>query len=224
MLKEKRNPRDWEIGDTFYYQINNPDVNIDKRYFIFIKVGNLDKEPIFRVKITEGNTLLRTNKELERLEYIKTMVITWEDRFIPFDGHISDEELIMERNKIKFYPDEFGFLHEYLINISIRTRRNVPKDWDYLGNFALTPPQDEYIPFSPYNIRGCLWITAKEELVRDYYRYNKRDINFYNKKIASERRKYDEGFMRMAISLHVKNPLIVEKLMKIVTTIDRDDK
>ena len=37
MIKTKKNPNKWEIGDAFYYQINNYNEELDGKYIIFIK-------------------------------------------------------------------------------------------------------------------------------------------------------------------------------------------
>lgn len=188
-----RQYKKWKVGDTFAYKIKN-DERYKGRYIILIRYENLEWEPVnnnysFRAKLTIDDTLLKTNEELEKLEYIKPRVTLYSDRFLPFSGLISDEKLIKERSKVKFYPDEWGMLDVYTFDIYFsRKYLNILNEFIYLGNYNLKGPEKEYIPFSRYNA-GFYSIERIENILEDYERYNLKKSWIYedeNKKSIEE--------------------------------------
>ena len=87
-MKDKSNPWNWEIGDTFYLKLEGlEDEEFNNRYLIFIKIDNYEYRvhglPIFYVKITKNDTLPKTKEEIDDLEFIQTSFVLWEERFKP---------------------------------------------------------------------------------------------------------------------------------------------
>ena len=87
-MKDKTNPWNWEIGDTFYLKLEGlEDEEFNNRYLIFIKMGEEEYRvhglPVFYVKITKNDVLPKTKEEIDRLEFVQTSVEFWENRFKP---------------------------------------------------------------------------------------------------------------------------------------------
>lgn len=217
MLKEKENPKKWEIGDTFYYKIENYSEELDGRYMLFIKADIYNDIPSFRVKVTPYNKLPKTKEELELLGYARLQTRLWEQRFSPLNGKLSIEKLIEERNKVKFYPDENGILYIYQVMINITSRKHIPKEWEYLGNFNLSLPIDEYIPFQKFDIWGFIWNYGSKYLLDKYVRYNGSNRDYIE--IAKKRRRQEQEVIRCTLSYFNKNIEEVDKIMDIITTL-----
>lgn len=188
-----RQYKKWKVGDTFAYKIKN-DERYKGRYIILIRYENPEWEPVnnnysFRAKLTIDGALPETKEELEKLEYIEPRVTHYSNRFLPFSGLIPDEELIKERSKVKFYPDEYGLLDVYTFDIYFsRKYLNILNEFIYLGNYNLKNPEKEYIPFDRNNA-GYYLIERIENILEDYERYNLKKSPLYvdeNKKSIEE--------------------------------------
>lgn len=213
-----------ENGDTFYYQINNYSKELDGRYMIFIATGDRTIQPTFRVKVTSNNKLPQTQIELENLKYARIETRIWEKRFFPLSGKCSTKELIKERSKTKFFPDENGILYIYQVGISGKTIRSVPEEWNYLGKFELSVPSDEYIPFEKLDIWGFIWDYRKEygrnafkSFIDRYLRYNGKSKDYIE--LIKKNRKQEQQIIRTIIAYCDKNEKDIDKIMDIITTI-----
>lgn len=181
----------WVKGDTFALKIKDNRDYKDK-YLLFIKYDNpswdIDKNVFsFRAKITNDNYLPSNKEQIDNLEYIQTSHTFYCKRFFPFSGLISNEELIKERSKVKFYPDENGYLDIYIFNICFQ-RKNLfyLDDFIYLGNFDLLEPNHEYVPFHKYNRTEFNFLsTLEERLLKCYEDYNLKKSPIYSKEILS---------------------------------------
>lgn len=186
MIKEKESPKNWLINDTFYLKITNNEM-YNGKYLIFNKVGERKSAgktpfPVFRAKITNDERLPKTKEELEKLEYVITRLTLWEERFIPYSSRSKEqlEQEKEEKSKTAFYPDEFGNLNNYLFSLMLVRKSKVPSDLKYLGNFELTPPKDEYIPFTEFNINLFLPEKLQKGIIKGYELYNKRKSLLYD--------------------------------------------
>lgn len=207
MKDEKKDPKTWEVGDTFALEINNPSNPVyDGKYFIFIKANernwlNNKKIPIFRIKITPNKILPKTREEIEELEYVQTWLVLWEERFLPLMSWPEMESELERRKNMTYYPDEFGYLSQYLITIVVTLKRQVPENFQYLGNYMISPPKDEYIPFDMVNT-GCeSFKNITSVLVADYIRYNKKDPSIYNMEHAQRIRRIAKEVHEGAIEI-----------------------
>ena len=218
MVKEKQNPKEWEIGDTFYYQDKDYNKELNCKYIIFIKSGIVNNVPLFRVKVTKDSKLPRTIEELESIDYARTGLVIWESRFLPLGGNIPDRQLIIERNKVKFYPDENGFLYIYQVSIDIKSKRSIPKEWGYLGKFDLSLPKDEFIPFSLGSIWGFIWNIGKNWFFDRLLMYNSEKKE--NIELGKKRRVQETGAMKLILSYNSRNSKDeVDELMDIITAV-----
>lgn len=101
-------------------------------------------------------------------------------RFHPFVGIEDLNALFNERSKVEFFPDEYGYLYEYQIGIVFTTRRTVPDEFEYLGNFNVSKPKDEYVPFSEINIDTVYWKSFFDKVEKSYNDYNLGNSDIYN--------------------------------------------
>lgn len=71
----------------------------------------------------------------------------WTWRYLPWLGSIDPKVLKEERDKVKLYPDEYGFLHEYQLNV-MGPRKSKPfiENTMYLQFYfdKIEKPKDEY--------------------------------------------------------------------------------
>lgn len=194
-MKDKSNPWNWEIGDTFYLKLEGlEDEEFNNRYLIFVKIDNYEYRvhglPIFYVKITKDDTLPKTKEEIDDLEFIQTSFVLWEERFKPLR-----KEEIKKLGEITFYPDDLGLLSVYRVAIWITQKRSVPEGFHYLGNHNIQKPEKEYIPFT-----GRLITISNQELmiqfVKFYKNYNLKQSGIYIPEVAYQRRKEREEIDR----------------------------
>lgn len=189
-----------ENNDVFAYKIENYK-GYNGRYLILIRYiseyyNNLyelehsryRKEDLFlyRCKITIDDKLPRSYEELENLPYIKTEMITFYERYMPLSGRMTYEELVDSRSYAKFYPDEYNYLYGYLLGIldgeDFRYRIKGLKKYLYLGNFELTPPKEEYFPFSiGSGMKYELFKDIPQTLIQSYDDYNLKKSKCYSK-------------------------------------------
>lgn len=175
----------WVQGDTFAIRIKNNEEYKD-RYLILIKYENPEWDIStnvfsFRAKITKDNVLPKTKEEINALEYIQTRITLFRDRFLPYSGLIPFEELIRERSKVKFYPDENGYLNVYIFSIYFQRKyKEILEEFIYMGNFDLESPYHEYIPFDKHNCAGFYLLDILEtRLINNYEDYNlKKSISY----------------------------------------------
>lgn len=219
----------WKKGDTFYYKIESEKLELNNRYLLFIKQD--DKQwynksiPLFRVLITDYNKLPNTKEEIEKLEHVQTGFKEWETRFLPGVGGIPLYELIKERNKTKFYPDEYGYLNLYQTYIYTKKERTKPIDWTYLGNFEIdSKPQREFIPFSIDNLYYYTWEFQKKDLIECYWNYNLKNSIVYTHDRNLEIRKNGFKLMYPVVTFDIKDEAKREEIFKLITTIDEDSK
>ena len=192
MIKEKESPKNWLINDTFYLKITGDEM-YNGKYLIFNKVGERKSAgktpfPVFRAKITNDERLPKTKEELEKLEYVIIGLTLWEERFIPYSSRSKEqlEQEKEEKSKTTFCPDEFGNLNNYLFSLMLVRKSKVPSDLKYLGNFELTPPKDEYIPFTEFNIDLVLPEKLQEGIIKDYELFNKRKSLLYDMRYSNK--------------------------------------
>ena len=199
VVKEKKHPKNWVNGDTFILEINSSEYpQYNGEYLIFNKVddyswGTKSNLSVFRIKITNDKKIPKTKEELEKLDYIIVRSWVWEERFYPLMGYPERERQIEERSKIKYYPDEFGYLNSYLYVIYVLFPRQVPEGFQYIGNYNLTPPKDEYVPFHKGNYDFSAFNILTDKLVSSYHKYNKRNSKIYSEEAAKRRHEIERG-------------------------------
>ncbi|MGN1337910.1 MAG: hypothetical protein ACI4WW_05480 [Candidatus Coprovivens sp.] len=165
--------RDLKKNDTFILEIKNCKyAEYNGCYLVFHTVGSVRDfslyEPTFRIKFAKQKPKKIDAQSLNELEWIITSISWFEERLFPIESK--------EREKIKkqeiYYPNEYGILNEYLFQYSCKS---LPKDFEYVGNYELDLPSDEYIPWSIHNIRGAIPKFALDIIIDAYKNYNKRE-------------------------------------------------
>lgn len=181
---------EWKIGDVFAYKLKSEkafEMGFENRYFLIQKIdegtyypGHII--PIVYVKITNDNILPKTVEEFDSLEYIQV----WSDkpvaRFWPINGAdpIGD---IFNKAQIDYQFDEYGFLPQFRSRLINTSKRIIPKDLIYIGNFIDSkPPKIEFVP-DKVNIDSLYWKirdrTFETEMLKKYYNYNLRNLGIY---------------------------------------------
>lgn len=184
----------WKLGDVFAYRLES---NLAKkrglygRYFLIQKVdegichpGHI--VPIVYVKITDDNTLPSNIEEYNRLEYVQTWFTTYEERFWPIDMTRLQED-IAEKSEISYQVDDYGFLPQYRVKLLNTSKRVIPANLIYVGNFAnAVLPQKEFIPHSKENIVSVSWKqfdeTFETKMIKRYCGHNLRELGIYTNK------------------------------------------
>lgn len=142
-----------QINDTFYLKIDNelyPEYN--GKYLIFNFIENTRNKKsdrlFFRVKITDSIPDSISGKDINGMEYIK-IARHLEDNINNEDKETFEYQLeLVNTNDLQKFLDSLN----------------------YLGNYNLLPPEDEYIPKDYYYcFANCIF-----DIVLDsYYMYNK---------------------------------------------------
>lgn len=193
MVKFKEN-------DIYALEIKNISEEYNGRYIIIIKNSILgwskfiDKR-IFRFKITKKKELPKL-EEIDDLEYIITHFQHELEKYFPGEG-IPFEELRKKRDKVKVYPDEYGYLYTCISEVYFYNK-NIPEDLVYIGNKKLKLPEHEYIPFSEYgyNYQARTWENIVENLVQRYEDFNLRKskwLSIEGAEKVKQARLYDIG-------------------------------
>lgn len=187
-LRIQLNPCIWKINEVYALPFISDEAVHKKlygKYMLFHVIGSCAStgkcmNPIVRVKITQKEQIPTSLSEINDLEYVQIGTVLYENRFLPFDGRRSRNEIIEERSKIDYKTDEYGFLEVYQAKIGITTKRTQPTNIQFIGTFeGLTPPAIEFVPHDVINIS---WIPSKrieENIIRYYYGNNCRNFECY---------------------------------------------
>lgn len=183
----------WNVGDVFAYRLTSDlakERGIAGRYFLVQKVDEYIWHPghivpIAYVKITKDENLPITIEEYEQLEYVQTGLSTWEERFWPIDGSRPEED-ILEKSKLTYEVDEYGFLPNFRIKLVSTSKVRPPQDLIFLGNFFnAKPPKKEFIPHTKINICSEFWEnhgqTFESAMINAYYGHNQRELSIYSR-------------------------------------------
>lgn len=186
----------WKFGDVFAYQLESDlakERGLYGRYFLIQKVdegvwhpGHI--VPIVYVKITRDTNLPSNVEEYNQLEYVQTWFTKYEDRFLPIDIKRPQED-IAEKSKINYQVDEYGFLPQYRVKLLNTSKRVIPTNLIYIGNFTNTVhPPKEFVPHSKENVVSVSWKqfdeTFETKMIKRYCGHNLRELSIYiNKNI-----------------------------------------
>ena len=184
----------WKLGDVFAYRLESDlakERGLHGRYFLIQKVdecvwypGHI--VPIVYVKITHDAKLPSNIEEYNQLEYVQTSFTKYEERFFPIDMRRPQED-IAEKAKINYQVDEYGFLPEYRATLLNTSKKVIPTNLIYVGNFAnAVRPQNEFIPHSKFNILAVSWKqfdeTFETKMIKQYCGHNLRELSIYKNK------------------------------------------
>lgn len=182
---------EWKIGDVFAYQLESElarERGLYGRYFLIRKIDERSWHPghivpIVYVKLTNDSHLPSNEEEYNQLEYVQTWSSPYRRRFLPIDFRRPLED-IYEKSKIKYEVDEYGYLAHYRITLLNTSKKVIPKNLIYVGNFAnATPPQKEFIPHEKIEIGVVFWKhfdeTFETKMINFYCGYNLRELPIY---------------------------------------------
>lgn len=191
---------EWKIGDVYAYPLNSKyarEKGLYGKYFLFHKIGETTSWPghiipIVRVKITANNQLPLDEKSFDSLEYVQTSAT----KFDPFieEFHIdcrglTEEEFLSKVNqkKTELNFDEFGYLPQYRLALINTSKRVIPKNLVFVGNFRnIKPPKQEFVPQNELSIPSFLWKFFDKIMIDTYCGYNLREYQIYSKKCHRE--------------------------------------
>ncbi len=181
MIKnDKTKLKNWLAGDVFALKINSnkyPEYN--GRYLIFIKcdikkedwVTNSRTTKYFRIKITAKKEIPASRDEIENLEYIKVDSSSYDLEKFKYPADVAG-----------LIPDKYNLIYVYIMKLWAFKYR-IPDDLVYIGNFDITPPENEYIPYyRTHCVPLRIWDDGKEltdMILKQYEDYNlkKAEIN-----------------------------------------------
>lgn len=195
---DKTKPSHWENNDTFILKIHNGS-KYDGRFLILIKYVNdyirySNKKHLFRIKITKDDKIPKTLEDIEKAKYIKCCAINHLDRFYPFQGGESYEEMLKRcKHLIDLKPDKYNYLYSYLIYLTFSKNIEI-SNLQYIGNFKDESIKEYelvssdlflYIPHvKPINL--C------QKMVENYENYNLKKLYIFTKKGNKEKKEYSE--------------------------------
>ena len=177
----------WKIGDVYALPIkneNNRKILSNNKYILFHKVGESNWYPyhvipIVRVKLTDDIDM--NKNKFDTIEYIRVGTFPYlpDTACFPIDrtGCNSREEYLrrIEIDKSKYTFNKNGSLDIYQLELIIESKRSIPKDLIYIGNFDnVKLPNAEYVPRNPV----CLpseYIKKIEEIITKLYSYYNND-------------------------------------------------
>lgn len=148
---------EWKDNDIFAIKLKSNkanDIGVQDRYVLVQKVGEFiwDRfprhlNPIVRLKLTKGSELPHSIEEFDALKYIKVYACPYALRFLPSRAGLTPEEERAECEALFCVPDETGTLPEYQATLLVTSKRSLPKDLIFVGNFGKAePPNGEFIP------------------------------------------------------------------------------
>ena len=186
---DKTLKKNWVEGDTFAIKIDRPKSKYNGRYLILIKhVYGFEltrNYVMFRVKLTKGKKIPTTKEEIEKLEYIKTYVEPKEARFLPVKSGKTLQQAFEEDKKNTYQFDEYGFLNCYNANFYIKPGFSCD-EFKYIGNFDITPPEDEWID------ENSFWIYFLDKTDEKNY-VNKLLKNYEDNNLRKSQKYTEEG-------------------------------
>lgn len=182
---------EWKIGDVFAYPLKSEEaksLGFEGQYLIIIKTGETGWYPehiipVVKVKITKNGKIPETIEEINELEFIQSSVYTYYDNF-----SVNFEEFSLPK-------DEYGITPIYNILLLVKSKRVIPKQLIFIGNF------DGLIKFPrinlPLEIKGngvtisfcknLTWKELEQLLLESYRRYNLKQAEIYQPDYWQER-------------------------------------
>ncbi len=177
---------EWKVGDIYAYPLESrlaEEKGINGRYFLFHKVGEAmyypgHIVPVVRVKITNNHELPQNIDELNDLEYVQTSVTKCDGTISQIRGKSFVNGILVD----EYVTDEFGFLPTYRLELINTSKRVIPKNLLYVGNYKdVRPPQLEFVP-EDISIPGFVWKFFDNIMVERYCGYNLGQYEIYAKK------------------------------------------
>ena len=167
----------WKVGDVFAFPLESEQaqaLGLMDGWILLEKVGERKWHPGHRVpemyaKLFAGSAFPGTIDEYEHLEYIKQSS-HWRDLSLFSIPDPSDQSHFA--NIIRSI-DENGYQTVYRFKIITTSKRSLPKDLVYVGNFAgAKHPAMEYVSQFDAEILAYRWTQLEEKILWCYNRYH----------------------------------------------------
>lgn len=211
-----------ENGDTFVTRIEDKNSKYYGQYLIFIcfkdefwfkywtKSWYDEKHStLFRIKITTNKKVPTTKEEIDSLEYVISKSKCIEEAYYPLMGSMTYEELVESRSFQELCPDEYGYLNEYLNEVWYSRKDPLP-DFEYLGNFDVEKPKDEFIPFG-CDMHGAFFHQIIGDTLENYSGFNKHEYGMYTPDGISNWHKQAKEDLEFHIKTHEYVSILTEK-------------
>ena len=167
----------WKVGDVFALPLESDQaqtLGLTEGWILLEKAGEVGWHPGHRIpamyaKLLVGPTFPGTLEEYECIKYVK-LSSHWYDLSI---HHISDPlDRSNYANRIRSI-DENGYLTTYRFGIITTSKRSIPKNLIYVGNFAgAQHPAKDYVSQWDEEIETYFWKDLVEELLWCYSNVN----------------------------------------------------
>ncbi|MBO5476017.1 MAG: hypothetical protein J5982_05935 [Bacilli bacterium] len=209
-MENKKTLMNCEHGDTFALRIVSNQEYKD-RYLIFIRFetdlyedekNSNDTSKLFRVKLTKNKELPKSFEELEELPYIICKITCYAKRYWPLDSDMEYKEIVEKYKNVKYYPDKYNYLYSYLLILSDYRCKRYVKNYVYLGNFSLTPPEKEYFPVDIFGNVFLLIDDLERYCLKSYHEHNLKKGKEYSEEAAKENNAYAEEEVKIQMELH----------------------
>ena len=177
---------EWQIGDVYAYPLDSEyakENKLDGYYFLFHKISETTYWPghiipIVRVKMSKKKELPKDVDEFNALEYVQTSVTRFEEPYSRIRGTSYVRGEISEKHIV----DDFGFLPTYRLELINTSKRIIPKNLIYIGNYKeVTPPRLEFVP-EDISIPGFIWRFFDRNMIERYCGYNLGQYKIYSER------------------------------------------
>ncbi len=167
----------WQIGDVFALPLCSEAADaygLKGEYLLLRKVSEARWHPghvcpVVHIKFSKNGILPRTTAEWDALPYIQLSHVRYEERGLPGSGGEADQQWLRQT----FETDEFGFLPEYRMKLITTSKRILPKELIFLGNFAnCQPPDKEFVRRGICNVLYEDWKDLEKCTLALYQTFN----------------------------------------------------
>lgn len=207
----KGNITNWEIGDCFITQMKSEEFPEYNNYYLIIICCDYYEfsperkklYPITYFKLSKKE--VKSPKDIDEAEFVISLTTHMSCRFLPFSGLIDNQELIKIREKVKVYPDEYGFLREYRTKIyPKRKNANFIKNCKYIKYENFERPKDEFFHWQEgtKNYYQGEVITVDwffDNVVRNYEWYNLRKQVYYHLPLEEMQQYFDKSMYPLIV-------------------------
>ena len=163
----------WTVGDVFAFPLESEkakSLNLEGYWILLEKAGEIGwhpghKIPAMYAKLFSGNAFPSTLEEYERLEYIRNFYMRFDLSLFDIPDPLDKSN---DANRIRSI-DENGYLSEYRFAMITQTKRVIPKNLIYVGNFAgAKRPAKDYVSQWEAEITAYVWKDLEEKMLRNY--------------------------------------------------------
>lgn len=183
---------EWKFGDVYAYQMKSDaarEHGLFGRYILINKTGEDiwwpgHTVPMVRIKFTKDDKLPSSEEEINEAEYIRVGSISWVQ--VGPLAHYFGQEYVDNRIKQyaeirELYGDEEGKTYSYYFKLLSTSKRVIPKDLIFIGNFPNLPVplhyfgrdmDGNYAPVPSSTGMSVYWKELEEVAIHNYLTYH----------------------------------------------------